>query len=92
MDCEVRVAEPHTCGFELFLLLRELSWCKRTVVYSSTVLLLRIACSNLTFLCPCIFSIIVVNGQQDATIFDYLFIPNQLYMFRALYSLILRST
>jgi hypothetical protein len=47
LDCKVRVAEPQTCGFELFLLLRELSWCKRTVVDSSPVLLLRIAYSDL---------------------------------------------
>ena len=47
LECKVRVVEPHTCGFELFLFLRELSWCKRTVVDISPVLLLRIACSNL---------------------------------------------
>jgi len=32
------------------------------------------------------FKINVINDQQDATILDYLFIPNQLYIFRALYS------
>jgi len=47
---------------------------------------------NLTFVRPCIVSIFVINDQQDATILDYLFIPNQLYMFRALYSPIIRST
>jgi hypothetical protein len=46
LECKVRVAELHTCGLELFLLLRELSWCKRIVVDSSPILLLRIACSN----------------------------------------------
>jgi hypothetical protein len=29
---------------------------------------------------------IVNDDQQDATILAYLFIPNQLYMFRAMYS------
>ena len=33
---------------------------------------------NLTFVCPCIVSIIVNDDQQDATILAYLFIPNQL--------------
>ena len=37
-------------------------------------------------------SIIVNDDQQDATILDYLFIPNQLYMFRAMSSPIIRST
>jgi len=36
----------------------------------------------LTFVYPCIASIIVNDDQQDATILAYLFIPNQLYMFR----------
>ena len=36
--------------------------------------------------------IIVKNDQQDATILAYLFIPNQLYMFRAMFSPITRST
>jgi len=39
---------------------------------------------NLTFVYPCIVSIIVNDDQQDATILAYLFIPNQLYMFRAM--------
>jgi len=51
---------------------------------------------NLTFLCPFIVSILVIDDQQDATIlvylFIYLFIPNQLYMFRAKFSPITRST
>ena len=38
------------------------------------------------------YSTIVINDQQDATISDYLFIPNQLYMFRAMFSPIIRST
>ena len=33
---------------------------------------------NLTFVCPCIVSIIVNDDQQDATILVYLFIPDQL--------------
>jgi len=38
-------------------------------------------------------NIIIVNDdQQDATILAYLFIPNQLYMFRAMSSPIIRST
>ena len=36
--------------------------------------------------------IIAINDQQDATILDYLFISNQLCMFRAMYSPIIRST
>ena len=36
----------------------------------------------MTFVCPCIVIIIVIEDQQDATILVYLFIPNQLYMFR----------
>ena len=36
-------------------------------------------------------STIVNNDQQDATILVYLFIPNQLYMFRAMSSPIIRS-
>jgi len=36
---------------------------------------------------------IIVNAdQQDATILAYLLIPNQLYIFRAMSSLIIRST
>jgi len=36
--------------------------------------------------------VIIVNGiQQDATILAYLFIPNQLFMFRGLSSSIIRS-
>jgi len=47
---------------------------------------------SLTFVCPCIVSIIVNDDQQDATILAYLFIPNQLYMFRAMSSPIVGST
>ena len=47
---------------------------------------------NVTFVYPCIASIIVNDDQQDATILAYLFIPNQLYMFRATSSLIIRIT
>ena len=48
---------------------------------------------NLTFACPYyIVSIIVNDGQQDTTILAYLFIPNQLYMFWAMPSPIIRST
>jgi len=47
---------------------------------------------NLTFVCPCIFSIIVNDDQKDTNILTYLFIPNQLYMFRAMSSAIIRST
>jgi len=36
--------------------------------------------------------IIVNDDQQDATILVYLFIPNQLYMFRAMSSPIIRGT
>ena len=44
------------------------------------------------FIYLCITSIIVNDNQQDATILAYLFIPNQLYMFRAMSSPIIRST
>jgi len=37
-------------------------------------------------------SIIVNDDQQDANILAHLFIPNQLYMFRAMSSHIIRST
>ena len=47
---------------------------------------------NLTFGYPCIASIIVNDDQQDANILAYLFIPNQLYMSRAIFSPIIRST
>ena len=40
----------------------------------------------LDFMYPCIVSIIVNDDQQDATILAYLFIPNQLYVFRAMSS------
>ena len=46
----------------------------------------------MTFVCPCIVSVIVIDDQQDATILVYLLIPNQLYMFRAMFSQIIRST
>jgi len=42
--------------------------------------------------CPCIASTIVNDDQQDAIILVYLFIPNQLYMFRAMSSPIVTST
>ena len=41
--------------------------------------------------CSCIVSIIVNDAQQDATILAYLFVPNQLYVFRAMSSPIIRS-
>ena len=34
----------------------------------------------------------MIDDQLDATILDHLFIPSQLYMFRAMYSPIIRST
>ena len=46
----------------------------------------------MTFVIPCIVIIIVNDDQQDATILAYLFILNELYMFRAMSSLIIRST
>jgi len=42
--------------------------------------------------CPRIAGIIVNDDQPDATILAYLFIPNQLYMFRSMSSPIIRST
>ena len=37
-------------------------------------------------------NLIVNDGQKDPSVLAYLFIPNQLYMFRAMYSPIIRST
>ena len=51
-----------------------LGWCPHTVVNLC----------HLTFVCPCIVSIIVNDDQQDATILVYLFIPNQLHVFQAM--------
>jgi hypothetical protein len=47
---------------------------------------------RLTSVCPCNVSMIVNDDQKDATILAYLFIPDQLYMFRAMSSPINRST
>jgi hypothetical protein len=47
---------------------------------------------NLMFMYLCIISIIVNDDQLDATILAYLFIPNQLYMFGAMSSSIIRNT
>jgi len=47
---------------------------------------------SLTFVCPCIVSIIIIDNQQDATILVHFLIANQLYMFRAMFSPIIRST
>ena len=41
---------------------------------------------DLTFVRLCIASIIASDDQQDATILVYLIIPNQLYMFRAVFA------
>ena len=41
---------------------------------------------------PCIASITVNDDQQDATILASLFIPNQLQMFQAMFSPIIRGT
>ena len=49
-------------------------------------------CFILTFVCPCIASIIVNADQQEATILDYLFIPSQLYVFWAMSLPIIRRT
>ena len=46
---------------------------------------------DMTFVCPCIASVNVNDDQQDATILVYLLIPNQLYVFRAISSPIIRS-
>ena len=46
----------------------------------------------LTLVFPCIVSITVNDDQQDATILAYLFIPNPLYMFRAMSAPIVKST
>ena len=46
----------------------------------------------MTFVCSCIVNITVNDDQQDATVLVCLFIPNQLYVFRAMFSPIIRST
>jgi hypothetical protein len=50
------------------------------------------AVTVLTVVCPYIVSVIVNDDQQDAAILAYVFIPNQLYRFRAMSSPIIRST
>jgi len=39
-----------------------------------------------TFVYPCITGITVNDDQQDATILAYLFMLNQFYMFRAVFT------
>ena len=46
----------------------------------------------LTSVCLSIVSIIEIDNQKDVTILVDLFIPNQLYMLRAMFSPIVRST
>ena len=56
--------------------------------------------TNSCFICPkngdnikiSILDTILNDDQQHATIFAYLFVPNQLYVFRALSSSIIGST
>ena len=48
--------------------------------------------ADLTSVYPRVIGIIVNDDQQDATILAYLFIPNQLYTFRAMTSPIISST
>ena len=45
----------------------------------------------MTFLCSCTVSVILNDDHQDASVMAYLFIPNQLYTFRAMFSPIIRS-
>jgi hypothetical protein len=47
--------------------------------------------TNLTFMCPCIASVIINDDQQDAVVFD-LSISSLLYKFRATLSPIIRIT
>ena len=69
------------------------AWYANRNAYTS-LLKVRVMFENLSFVCPWMFSIIVIDDQQVATILVYLFlfIPNQLYMFRSMYSPIIRST
>ena len=46
----------------------------------------------LIFVCPCIFSIIRNWWPRRCNFLVYLFVPNQLYMFRAMFSPTIRST
>ena len=48
--------------------------------------------NTLAFVCPCFLSMTVNDYQKDENILAYLFIPNQLYMFRAMSSPIVQST
>jgi len=72
----------HVAAIFLLYILRKYFFLNRTAQYSKI----------LTFVCPCIVSIIVNDDQQDATILAYLFIPNKLCMFWAMSSPIIRST
>ena len=65
-------------------------FCVEYVLCASELVLWKFL-TDLTFVYPCIVSIIVNDDQQDANV-AYLFIPNQLYMFRAMPSPIIRST
>jgi len=47
---------------------------------------------TVTFVYLCIISIAVNDDQKAENILSYLFISNQLYMFRAMYSPIIIST
>ena len=53
---------------------------------------LQLTVKMLTFVYLSIVSIIINDDQQYATILVYLFIPSQLYVFRATSSPIIRST
>ena len=77
--------EPATFRF----VAQHLNHCATAVPH---ILLLGRITFYVTFVCPCIANEIVNDDQQDATIFAYLFIPNQLYMFRAMSLPIIRST
>ena len=71
------------CGVFTYGAFRSLRYIKTGNTKKSTILQYIY---YLTFVCPCIVSIIVNDDQQDATILAYLFILNQLYVFRAVFA------
>ena len=64
----------------------------RTIIRYLYCEILKKTSVQLTFMCQGIANIVVNDDQLDATILAYLFLHNLLYMFRAMFSPIIRST
>ena len=78
-----------TCWVLLLMFFLQTKWPTSSVEH------VFVKCTYVCVQCLCCdtaFSIIVNDDQQDATILAYLFIPNQLYVFQAMSSPIIRST